>query len=355
MMFASQFQKPILASALFLAAASPAVFAAKSPVLAAVKTQTPITVDGQAETAWQDARFVEILLDEIPYEPNNGYEGAKRTKVNIQALYDQEFLYMKFVWADKTKSLARFPWEKQKDGTWKHLKNLDSTLHENTYYEDKFAVYWNISEKGFAKKGCDKSCHIAEEGMLEGVKDSSAGRHYTLAGTLDEWHWKATRTNVNYQMDDGYLDSEHETNKKWGRHPDKKTGGGYYNNMSEDKSEPGWMSPATVAAAGVEPIYHLLESEKEPFVDQFQPGDRLPGIITAPFEGPRADVEAFGYWQDGQWTLEIKRKLVTEDDPTLDRQFDNLNEIYYFGVTVFDNAQIAHIHHTGSIKLTFQQ
>jgi len=66
-------------------------------------------------------------------------------------------------------------------------------------------------------------------------------------------------------------------------------------------------------------------------------------------------VEAFGYWQDGQWTLEIKRKLVTEDDPTLDRQFDNLNEIYYFGVTVFDNAQIAHIHHTGSIKLTFQQ
>ena len=46
-------------------------------------------------------------------------------------------------------------------------------------------------------------------------------------------------------------------------------------------------------------------------------------------------MEAFGYWQDGQWTLEIKRKLVTEDDPTLDRHLDNLNEIYYFGVTVF--------------------
>lgn len=327
----------------------------KKPVLTASFTDSDIIIDGVEDSRWANTEAVSILLNEMPYEPNNGYEGIKKTTVEISALYDADNLYMKFVWDDPTLSLARFPWQKQSDGQWKVLKNLDSTLHENTYYEDKFAVYWNISERGFAKKGCDKSCHMAEKGLLEGVKEISAGRHYTLGGHLDEWHWKSTRTNVNYQMDDGYLDSEHETNKKWGRHPDPKTGGGYYYNVKKGSAFPIWMSQQAKKAASNNPKYHIVDSDKEPFVDDFKVGDILPGIVTAPFEGSRADVEAKGHWQDGRWTLEVRRKLVTEDSPEMDIQFTDLNKAYRFGVTAFDNSQIAHIYHKGSIKLVFEQ
>ncbi len=336
---------------------SQASFAAKKHTLVAVKSTSTPVIDGQNEQSWQQAEPIKVLLDEQPYEPNNGYNGALKTTVAIQAMYDAEYLYMKFVWKDDHVSLARFPWEKQADGSWKHLKNLDSTLHENTYYEDKLAVYWNISEKGFKKKGCDKSCHLIEDnGLLEGVKDTSSGRHYTKAGYLDEWHWKATRTDVNYQMDDGYLDSEHETNKKWGRHTDEKTGGGYYNNVNKDnKSQPAWMSVKTRDAAGTDPIYYLVHDEKIDFEDTFSAGDRLPGIVTAPFEGSRGDVIAKGHWIDNEWTLEVKRKLITEDSPERDIQFNNTEKPYFFGVTTFDNSQIAHLHHTGSLKLIFQK
>jgi len=322
--------------------------------LVASKTSAAIEIDGKAESLWENAKPTSVLLDEMPYKPNNGYEGVKKTTVEMRALYDEQYIYMQFKWSDPTVSLARFPWQKQEDGSWKILKNLDSTLHENTYYEDKFSIYWNINERGFAKKGCDKSCHMVEKGLLEGVKDTSSGRHYTLGGSIDEWHWKSTRTNINQQMDDGFVDSEHETNEKWGRHADPKTGGGYFYNKTKGTAVPAWMSERTKQAASSDPIYHLLDSEKTPFVDDFKAGDVLPGIVTAPFEGGRADVTAKGHWQDGAWTLEIKRKLVTGDSPEMDLQFSDLSKSYRFGVTAFDNSQIAHIYHNGSVKLVFE-
>lgn len=324
-------------------------------MLAASFTDSDIVIDGVEDSRWSNSESLSIVLNEMPYEPNNGYEGIKKTTVEMSALYDSENLYMKFEWDDPTLSLARFPWQKQSNGDWKVLKNLDSTLHENTYYEDKFAVYWNISERGFAKKGCDKSCHMAEKGLLNGVKDTSSGRHYTLEGYLDEWHWKSTRTNVNHQMDDGYVDSEHQTNEKWGRHTDPKTAGGYYYNVKKGEAVPIWMSQQAKEAASTNPVYHILDSEKQPFVDSFKAGDVLPGIVTSPFVGGRADVEAKGHWEDGRWTLEIRRKLVTNDAPEKDIQFTDLNKTYRFGVTAFDNSQIAHIYHKGSIKLVFKQ
>jgi len=337
--------------------ASPNLLAASSDkALTAHKIDSPPSINGIADdTHWHNASNIRVLLDEQPYEPDNGYKGMKKTTVTVQALYDERNLYMKFEWKDKTNSLNRFPWEKQKNGQWKQLKNLDSTLHENTYYEDKLAVYWNISERGFTKKGCDKSCHMAEDGKLEGLTDTSSGRHYTKDGFLDEWHWKATRTNINAQMDDGYLDSEHNTNDKWGRHADDKTGGGYYNNVLKDnKNTPAWMNEKTQAAAGNKPIYHLVDAEKNPFKDLFEPGDRLPGIVTAPFEGSRGDITAKAVWNDGIWTLEIKRKLITESkNNQQDLQFTDLTQTYSFGITAFDNSQIAHVHHTGSLTLAF--
>ena len=81
-------------------------------------------------------------------------------------MYDDTNIYFLVRWKDPTLSTKRFPWEKQADGSWKQLSNKDQTGHENTYYEDKMSLFWNISQKGFAKKGCDMSCHMPENGLL---------------------------------------------------------------------------------------------------------------------------------------------------------------------------------------------
>jgi len=315
---------------------------------------TPINIDGKKDQQWNAIKPLKVMLNELPYKPDNGYLGLKETEIEISSLYDNDYVYFLFRWYDPTKSLARFPWEKQANGSWAKLSNLDHTLHENTYYEDKLAIYWDINERGFIKKGCDKSCHMQEKGILEGVKDSSSGRHFTKEDgeTIDEWHWKATRTNLLKQMDDGYVDNEHETNTKWGRHIDKPHGRGYYANKN-NADTPAWMNGAEVAPS---PDW-VVDSNKVPFKDTFKAGDRVGGIVIAPFEQARADVIARGVWLDDHWQLEIKRKRITnhEYSATQDVQFDDLNKAYYFGVTAFDNSQINHLYHKKSIKLTFKQ
>jgi len=315
---------------------------------------SPIIIDGQKDPQWNAIKPLTVELNELPYEPDNGYQGLQETSIEISSVYDDDYVYFLFRWYDPTKSLARFPWEKQIDGSWIKLANLDHTLHENTYYEDKLAIYWDINERGFKKKGCDKSCHMQEKGMLEGVKDTSSGRHYTKneGETIDEWHWKATRTNLLKQMDDGYVDNEHETNGKWGRHIDEPHAGGYYAN-DKKTAVPTWMNGAEASPS---PDW-VVDSTKVAFKDTFKAGDRVGGIVIAPFEQARADVIAHGVWADDYWQLEIKRKRITQhkDSSTQDVQFDNLDKAYYFGVTTFDNSQINHLYHKKSIKVTFKQ
>jgi hypothetical protein len=327
---------------------------AKGLKLEAEKIKENITVDGVFDSIWENSNVINVELNELPYEPNNGYDGDMETEIEVRALHDGQFLYMMYSWEDDTFDAKRFPWQKQADGSWKHMSNKDSTKHENTWYEDKLSVFWNKNVKGFEKKGCDKACHIAEDGKILEIPDDSSGRHFTKAGEIiDEWQWKHTRINVNHQIDDGFVDDEHRinknSNKKWGRHPDQNESGGYYNNFNDDKSAPAFMS-----ADLKDGNFFIEDSKKIPFVDEgFVEGDFVPGIITSPFMGgSRGDVEAYGYWDGEKWHLEVKRALIT-NDKEYDLQFDDLDKTYYFGVATFDNSQINHLYHKKSIKLTF--
>jgi len=56
-------------------------------------------------------------------------------------------------------------------------------------------------------------------------------------------------------------------------------------------------------------------------------------------------------WVDGVWTLEIGRALVTGSD--YDVQFNDLTASYYFGIAIFENAQVRHGYQYGANELTF--
>jgi hypothetical protein len=158
---------------------------------------------------------------------------------------------------------------------------------------------------------------------------------------------KTVRTNPVGQIDDQYLDNDTQAAEA-GRKSDAKTGGGYVNNVKEGEKVPTFGLPNNKPA----PPYWIMDSEKVAFDDsKYKAGDEVPGIVIAPFAGDRGDLLAKAIWKDGVWTLEWSRKLQTGSKT--DVQFDPTKESY-FGVAVFDNAQIGHAVQYGVTKLTFE-
>ncbi|MBP7044196.1 MAG: ethylbenzene dehydrogenase, partial [Chloroflexi bacterium] len=72
----------------------------------------------------------------------------------------------------------------------------------------------------------------------------------------------------------------------------------------------------------------------------------------SPIVGDRGDISAGWQWVDGVWTLEISRALVTGSE--YDVQFEDLTASYFFGLAIFDNAQVRHAYQYGANTLTFQ-
>jgi hypothetical protein len=316
-------------------------------------------LDGAADdAAWANAQETTISVA-------GGYDNFG-TDVTIKSVYDGDTVYFLLSYADPSESWFRSPWQKQEDGTWKQIKDPnDKGGDNNTVYEDKFALIWpiNNSVKNFETAGCFLACHAGENSDVKPF-----GNKYTSAeGELgDIWHWKSIRNDG--QIDDQYLDwtkFDAEKAKEAGRKSDKKDSGGYADNFATmpdpadatktvpDKTKPGFTSPSIDLATGA-PGY-ILDSEKvaldQAALDALAVGSYIPGIVKSPFVGDRGDISAAWKWADGVWTIEFSRKLTTGSET--DVQFSDLAGIYYFGVAVFENAQVRHAFQTGSTPFVF--
>ena len=125
--------------------------------------------------------------------------------------------------------------------------------------------------------------------------------------------------------------------------------------MDNNKAKKGSNVPSFMSKDGKNMPY-ILDTQKVPFVDTFKVGDKVSGIVVAKMTGSAADVKTSNQYKDGKWTLVFKRALTTNGpkDKVQDVQFGDLSKPYYFGVSVFDNSQINHVFHEGSIKLLFK-
>ena len=322
----------------------------------AYPVDTAPTLDGVADEAfWAKAEDFVIDVD--------GGFGGFETEVNLKAVYTADSVYFLVTYADPTESWFRSPWQMQEDGTWKQIKDPDDKGGDNnTVYEDKFAFIWPINNSiaKFETLGCYTACHAGENPDLKPY-----GNKYTEnEGELgDIWHWKSVR-NLN-QIDDQYLDwtrFDPENAKEAGRKSDPKDSGGYKDNFGSmpdpadatktvpDKTIPGFSSPSIDVTTGA-PGY-ILQSEAVPFdPTAFQPGDYIPGIVKSELVGDRGNISAGWKWENGVWTIEFGRLLDTGSE--FDVQFTDLTASYYFGVAVFENAQVRHATQTAPSFLVF--
>jgi hypothetical protein len=325
-----------------------AALSADTATVTAIRGSAAPILDGKADDkVWEQAPATQVSLS----GGANFDRGS--TQATLKAAYVGDTLYLLLQYQDPTRSVQRSPYVKQDDGAWKKLKDPnDKGGDNNKYYEDKAALIWNIDESiaGFEQAGCLTACHAGEG-------DKPYGNKYTDSeGELgDIWHLKTVRTGYIGQVDDQYLDHtryDKEKSPEAGRKSDPKTGGGYTDIGLVDGTPKFMSQEAKPANDGG--TYYLREEDKVPFDNsKFKPGDEVASIMVAPIAGDRGDIGAGIAWQDGQWTMEISRKLVTGSK--VDVQFDELSEPYYFGLALFDNAQVRHAVARKPLKLVFEQ
>jgi hypothetical protein len=316
------------------------------------------TLDGVADdAAWADAQ--ELVV------PVAGGFNNFAVDASLKSVYNGDSVYFVLTYADPTESWFRSPWQKQEDGTWKKISDPDDKGGDNnSVYEDKFAMIWSINNsiKNFETTGCFVACHAGEN-----PDKKPYGNKYTATeGELgDIWHWKSIR-NLG-QIDDQYLDwTRYDAEKavEAGRKSDAKESGGYADNFATmpdldssktvpDKTKPGFTSPNIDMTTGA-PGY-ILDGEKvaldQAGLDAIPAGSYIPGIVKSQIVGDRGDISAAWKWENGVWTIEFSRKLTTGSDT--DVQFSDLTGIYYFGLAIFENAQLRHAFENGSTPFVF--
>jgi hypothetical protein len=331
----------MVAAGLALGLAALPLDAQQKPVLVAKKATAPPSTEPALDASWRAAEPLTVRL----VGGRNLPGGA--TEATLRAQYTADTVHFLVQYKDPTQSFRRSPWVKEADGSWKKLRDpADKGGDNNQVYEDKLGMIWNISSAAFEQRGCMAACHTGEGKPFGNKYLPSAGER------ADIWHWKSVRTGSVGQIDDQYLDGTRYDKDKTpnaGRKTDPKTGGGYVDNVTDDKKGPKFALPGNKPA----PPYWILDAQKEPVDDtKYKAGDEVPGIIVAAFTGDRGDVTATSAWKDGVWTVAIARKRVTGSE--YDVQFDDPRKEYAFGVAVFDNAQVRHAYNPGVLKLKFE-
>jgi hypothetical protein len=309
--------------------------------LVSKKVAAAPAVDGTLDEAWKGAKALTVK----PVGGRNFPGGS--SEVTLRSVYAADTIYFHMQYKDPTDSVKRSPWVKQADGSWKKLVDPnDKGGDNNLYYEDKMAMIWNISSPAFEAKGCMAACHTGEGKPYGNKYLPNSGER------ADIWHMKGVRTGTVGQIDDQYLDATRYDKDKApeaGRKSDPKTGGGYVDNVSDDKKGPKFGLKGNKPA----PPYWIVDADKETFDDtKYKAGDEVPGILVAPFTGDRGDIGAKVQWKDGVRTVVFWRKLVTGSE--YDVQFDDMKKAYAFGVAVFDNAQVRHAFTPGVLKMVFE-
>ncbi len=325
--------------------------------------EIPVLDGKAADAAWSKASRVRVHTVHGANQPGG------ESEVLVSAVHDGTYLYSIFRWQDTSRSLKHLPLQKTEQG-WKVLQTEYAIQDEDSYYEDKFAVMLAHSPE-IAGAG---TTHLGARPLADKPAASGGrGLHYSTDGSIsDVWHWKAVRSGgpQMQQIDDNYFGPPREA-KKSGRYTggywkDPKQSGGFSMNWqkySDDVVTPKRLpkDPASLdvfreidlAPEATDKInLSLSAADTVPYseeLDTYPVGTIMPSVITeGPFIGDRGDVTAVAHWDQGYWTMEVKRKLDTgsEFDVAVTRK-----KPVYLWVSAFDHAQTRHSWHLHPIEL----
>ena len=302
---------------------------AKAIPLISVKVDTPPTLDGKGnDAAWAKTKGIEVEAEDGP-------------EIEIKTVYTRDRVYFRMSWKDWTESINLDKWvyNGSKWGVKQEKRWEDEPPWEAD--SDRFCFQWPLRDevlvKKFSKKGCAVLCHKPEREN----KMYTNGPH---EGS-DIWQWRASTTNPLGYADDGFLDHTN-ISKKDERNADKRINAahkwdelgtdGLAQKRNQKGKGPKWMAKTSSKAP------FLIKGQEAPIdMSKIKKGDAIPGWLLARPNGSRGDIDAVAKYDKGKgrWTLELSRKLMT-DDPEHDVQFGDLSQTYYFGIAVWENDRL---------------
>jgi hypothetical protein len=273
----------------------------ETPVMNAPRVDTGPGLDADSEV-WERAEAFNITA-------LAGFLG--NTNVEMHSVHDGEYIYIRARWADPTKSLNR-NWMWGEEGWEREFGN-----------EDRISIAFNVNSEKFTEEGCDGFCHVDK-------------KHTEGPGLkVDLWHWKAARGGPHGFCDDQVIvaledaGDNKQKNLPSGRMSDSGRSG-YANNAADG-------GPARVWAEDADKDGPFNQETSRPIPEGFEPeqGYRVPREILRDSEGSRGDIQSSGKWEDGYWTVVLKRKLDTGHDD--DAKFEPGSRVH-FAVALFDDS-----------------
>jgi hypothetical protein len=315
--------------------------------------------------------------------------GEPLTKpLRIQAAYNDQDIFFRFTFPSKNPGIHH-DYVVYEGGKWvRHGKSLVGSVPDGLY-EDRLAFHVDDGAvRGFSTQGCWAACHsdlrdpfmyaaptkdqVKANSYFAQVKKKDDTRHYIpdsrQRGTwwdfawdditaedaeaiqtlmeggvfLDQWHWRAARGNPIGVSDDMWvLDYRNGDAGK----------SSYSTNWDGDLEQPKKMfDPDKVGFAALsfedvrnarvpfDSIYYLSDETMKDFDPNhaWKEGDAVPRRYLRTPEGSRSDISANARWDDGQWTVELKRKLDTgnaDDKAFHDRGTYNTAFAFYTAAT----------------------
>jgi Ethylbenzene dehydrogenase len=309
------------------------------PVLRAPLIQQVPVIDGLADDpAWDRAESITLPLD---YGPVG--------EATLKAVYTDKEVFLLVSWPDASKDDQHRPW------TWD-------------------------TEQGRYVEGTQ-----VEDGLLVSLEEGCDWNPSPLTGYVfdfDGWLWLAARTNPLGQAVDtnGHAQDRWRANMGYTKYQRRRqepfwnmkfAGRGNPDNFNDP-----WHKVDRVYVfsplQGPE-LYVSLEPDKE--LRQRNKPDfaiRLPAPIVEPeavktdqpppqlvpqfkpvkLKGNAGDVAAKGQWEDGRWTVEYRRVLITPAKTTSDSMLDRTTQ---FSIHVFDSAErLDEASESGRILLQFE-
>lgn len=308
---------------IFVVSDVPVVLAQDDTTLTAVRVDAGL--EDPLDSAWGQASALTVPLLPTSDRENvvAGVVFEPIPEVSLQAVYTDDTIYIRAVWADDTLNDNRRQW----------TFNGESWVRSDLS-DDQVAYMFDITGSNqFNALGCAAACHDATETVR-----AHMGLALDSTDALDIWEWRATRTAAAGYAEDRWLGAEVDNPERpSGLANDANDGGGYVNNTNEDDDAPVFTYPEGVSANGP-----LFVSDAVEITDDmtFEAGFSVPYYLIERHAGSRGDINASSRYVrngdgTGTWYVVMWRPFNTGN---VEDTVFSLNSEYVFGVAVHNSS-----------------
>ena len=252
---------------------------------------------------WGD-KFTDVNL----YRAAGDYNFIESARV--RSAFDNDYIYFQFRWTEVAnaefgvevaQNLDPDYWIYPEGGSGNPRRWTKSTTNE-----DRLNLFFEITPvTRYSSDGCYVTCHT-DDAIVNGNFHATRGSRERM----DIWHWTSATTNFTGYALDRYMDN------------------GFSGGVRNDVGMPVFRTNRefTVLAADTtdRPMYMAFDDPHSnsgyPLWDYqirpmatsgWVPGDKVAGFINSIPWGSTADIQAIGTYDDGTWTVEMKRSRFT--------------------------------------------